>query len=128
MARGFNEHKERLAAIQGFGKTLAKRAAFVCEWCGGDTGLKPYDLAPDQEPAEETLALLCETCRGYAAGGKVDGAQVRALEGALWHALPLVAEGAARVLARTKADWALEAIEGSGLDEAFKADLRKYRG
>ncbi|MBC7545165.1 MAG: hypothetical protein H7338_20755 [Candidatus Sericytochromatia bacterium] len=127
MAKGFNEHKERLAAIQGFGKVLAKRAGFICEWCGGNEGLKPYDLAPEREVEEETLALLCEVCRGYAGGGRVDADQVRGYEGALWHALPLIAEGAARVLARTNADWAWEAIDGSGLDDTFKAALQKTR-
>jgi hypothetical protein len=127
MAKGFEAHKERLAAIQGFGKQLAKRAGFVCEWCGGDDNLRPYDLAPDEEPSEETLALLCGMCRGYADGGKVDGDSVRSYEGALWHPLPHVAQGAAKVLARVKDDWAWEAIDGSGLDDAFKAELQKTR-
>lgn len=128
MAKGYEQHKERLAAIGALGKTLAKRANFACEWCGGDQGLKAYDLAPEAEPSEDTLALLCERCRGYADGGKIDAGSVRSYEGALWHPLPRVAEGAARVLARLGADWAWEAIDGSGLDEAFKAELRRWRG
>jgi hypothetical protein len=127
VAKGYEQHKERLAAVQSFGKQLAKRAGFVCEWCGGDEGLRPYDLAPDEEPSEDTLALLCEMCRGYADGGKVDPDSVRSYEGALWHPLPLIAQGAAKVLARVSEDWAWEAIDGSGLDDGFKATLQKSR-
>jgi hypothetical protein len=127
MAKGYNQHKERLAEIQGFGKVLAKRAGFHCEWCGADAGLKPYDLAPDAEPADDTLALLCTTCTGYADGGRVEADHLRAYEGALWHQVPLIAEGAAKVLARANVDWAWEAIDGSGLDDAFKAALLKTR-
>ena len=127
MAKGYDAHQERLATIASYGKALAKRAAFVCEWCGGDEGLKPLDLAPEQEPTEESLALLCEVCRGYADGRKVDEGQVRSYEGALWHPLPLVAAGAARVLARLDRDWAWEAIDGSGLPDELKAELQQRR-
>lgn len=123
MAKGYDQHKERLATIQGFGKALAKRASFACEWCGDKDDLRPYDLAPDQEPEEETLALLCANCRRIADGGRFEADEVRELTGAVWHPIERIAQGAARVLARVDEDWAREAIDDSGLDENFKRSL-----
>lgn len=123
MAKGFEANKERQQAIAAFGKVLAKRAKFKCEWCEGDQDLRPTDLDPATEPSEATLALLCTSCRDLQAGKKPDLNRLRALSGAIWHAEPLVALGAARVLAASGEDWARQLVEDSLLDDATKADL-----
>ncbi len=123
MAKGFEANKERMALVASFGKALAKRAAFKCEWCGGAEELRPQDLDPAEEPSEATLALLCSNCRSLAAGKKGDLSGLRSLAGALWHAEPVVAAAAGRVLAHSGEDWAREAIEDSMLDEDVKTDI-----
>ena len=123
VAKGYEANQERLAAIASFGKLLAKRAGFKCEWCGSDQDLRPQDLAPAEEPDETTLALLCGNCRNLAAGKRAGLAGLRSLSGALWHAEPIVAAAAAKVLAESGEDWAREAIEDSYLDEDLKTDL-----
>ncbi len=123
MAKGYQANQERLAQIASFGKMLAKRAAFKCEWCGGNDDLKPQDLEPAEEPSEATLALLCANCRNLAGGKKADTSGLRSLLGAIWHPEPIVATAAAKVLAASGESWARDAIEDSMLDDAIKQNL-----
>ena len=124
MAKGRQDHQDHLEAVHTFGKSIGKRAGFRCEWCEGNDGLKLWEYHPDQEPAPENLALLCEPCRALASaksGG--DPHRFRSLHNALWSDIPAVAEGAAVVLARCREGWAREAIEESFIDEDLKARL-----
>lgn len=123
MTRGYDANKERQQAIAGFGKVLAKRAKFKCEWCEGDEDLRPLDLDPGAEPSEASLALLCGPCRELRPGKKSQGNRLRALSGAIWHPEPLVALGAAKLLAASGEDWARQLVEDSLLDEETKAEL-----
>lgn len=125
MAKGYESNKERQQAIAGFGKILAKRAGFKCEWCEGDQDVRPVDLDPTAEPSEATLALLCEPCRELRSAKKYDTARLRSLTGAVWHSEPLVALGAARILAASGEDWARQIVEDSLIDEDTKAELLK---
>lgn len=123
MAKGDQLHKEHLEAVNLFGKSISKRAGFRCEWCEGTDGLRLWEYRPDQEPAEESLALLCDSCRTLYCSKSSDTHQLRALRNALWSSVPAVAEGAAIVLARCKEPWAREAIEESFIDEELKQKL-----
>ena len=123
MAKGQRVHQEHLDAVSVFGKSIGKRAGFRCEWCAGDEGLRLWEYRPEQEPAAENLALLCETCRLLSAAKSADTHQCRPLRNALWSDVPAVAEGAAQVLARCREPWAREAIEESLIDEELKAKL-----
>ena len=123
MAKGYQANRERLELIGSLGKALAKRAGFRCEWCEGSSDLRPWDYRPEAEPAEEGLALLCGRCRELAGGGKADVNELRSLRNALWSQVPAVAEGVARVLARSREPWAREAIEDSFNDEELKRQL-----
>ena len=125
MAKGYQANRERQDAISTFGKAIGKRAGFKCEWCEGKDDLRVWDYQPDASPAMETLALLCQHCRGWADGGKVAPNELRSIRNALWSTVPAIAEGAARVLAQCKEPWAREAIEESFIDEAVKAEILK---
>jgi hypothetical protein len=123
MAKGYNTNKERLAAISHFGKHLAKRAGFACEWCSGKEDLRAWDYRPNSEPEESGLALLCSRCRELAGGVKGEENELRSIRNALWSDIPAVAEGAARVLARCRETWTREAIDESFIDDAVKQEL-----
>lgn len=125
MAKGYQANKERQEQIGALGKSLAKRAGFACEWCEGKEDLRPWDYRPDEEPSEETLALLCGRCREMADGRRGDLHELREIRNALWSPVPAVAEGVARVLAKSKEAWVREAIEESFIDEAVKVQLLK---
>jgi protein PhnA len=73
----------------------------------------------------ETLALLCQRCRGWADGRKASPDELRAIRNALWSDVPAIAEGAARVLAQCNEPWAREAIEESFIADAVKAEILK---
>ena len=123
MAKGYNANQEHLAEISRLGKELAKRAGFRCEWCGSKDELRPWDHAPDREPAPETLALLCGRCRELATGAAADPNELHTLRNALWSDIPAVAEGAALVLIRSRLPWVREAIEESMIEEVTKSRL-----
>jgi len=128
MAKGQQMHQEHRDAVQQFGKQVGKRAGFRCEWCEGNDGLKLWEYRPDQEPEQESLALLCEPCRELVTAKKPDPHRLRSIRNALWSNIPAVAEGAALVLARSNEPWAREAIEESFIDEELKAKLVKTSG
>jgi hypothetical protein len=123
MAKGDKLHKEHLDAVNLFGKSIAKRAGFRCEWCAGSDGLRLWEYQPDQDPSPENLALLCDDCRALYASKSGDPHRLRAVRNALWSDVPAVAEGAAIVLSRCREPWAREAIEESFIDEALKERL-----
>lgn len=123
MAKGYQANRERLEQIGLLGKALAKRAGFACEWCEGKDDLRPWDYRPEDDPSEETLALLCGRCRALAEGRRGDAHELRGIRNALWSQVPAVAEGAARVLATSREPWAREAIEESLIDETVKAEI-----
>jgi hypothetical protein len=123
MAKGFNAHRERQELVNSFGKTLGKRASFRCEWCDETDDLRVWDYRPKAEPSIETLALLCGACRELAEGKTGDEKRLHSLRNALWSNIPAIAEGAARVLARSRAVWVRDAIEESLIEEAVKREL-----
>jgi len=125
MAKGYQANRERLEEIASFGKLLAKRAGFACEWCAGKDDLRTWDYRPESDPSEETLALLCGRCRGLAEGGKGDPNELYAIRNALWSTVPAISEGAARVLAASRQPWVRDAIEESLIDEAVKREILK---
>jgi protein PhnA len=123
MAKGYQGNKERLEEIGSFGKAIGKRAGFKCEWCESKEDLRVWDYKPDAPPDMETLALLCQQCRGWANGRKASPDELRSIRNALWSNVASVAEGAAKVLVQCKESWAREAIEESFIDEEIKAEI-----
>jgi len=125
MAKGYQTNKERLSDISSFGKDIGKRAAFKCEWCESKDDLRIWDYRPDEQPGMESLALLCQRCRGWADGRKPGPNELHSIRNALWSNIPAVAEGAAIVLAKCKEPWIREAIEESFIDENLKIEILK---
>ena len=125
MAKGYQANRERQDDIGALGKAIGKRAGFKCEWCESKDDLRVWDYQPDASPAMETLALLCQQCRGWADGRRAAPDELRSIRNALWSDVPAIAEGAARVLAQCREPWAREAIEESFIDEAVKAEILK---
>jgi protein PhnA len=125
MAKGYLANKERQDEINASGKSIGKRAGFKCEWCEGKEDLRVWDYKPDESPAMETLALLCQRCRDWATGRKASSDELRSIRNALWSDVPAIAEGAARVLAHCKETWTREAIEESCIDEKIKVEILK---
>lgn len=127
MSKGYQANRERQDDIVNLGKTIGKRAGFKCEWCESKDDLRVWDYRPDASPSLETLALLCQRCRGWGDGRKAEPNELRSIRNALWSDVPAIAEGAAIVLAQCKESWAREAIEESFIDDAVKAEILKLK-
>jgi len=125
MAKGYQANIERRDELSTFGKAVGKRAGFKCEWCESKDDLRVWDYKPDAVLGMETLALLCQRCRDWAAGRKAGPDELRSIRNALWSDVPAIAEGAAMVLSQCKEPWAREAIEESFIDDAVKAGILK---
>jgi hypothetical protein len=123
MSKGHAAHRERSELVNSFGKTIGKRASFRCEWCDGTDDLRVWDYRPKDEPTLASLALLCSSCRSMAEGKAAEEKRLHSLRNALWSDIPAIAEGAARVLARSGAPWVREAIEESLIDDTVKREL-----
>jgi len=125
MAKGYQANRERIEAINSFGKEIGKRATFKCEWCESKDDLRIWDYRPDEQPDMVNLALLCQRCREWADGRKPAPNELRSIRNALWSNIPAVAEGAALVLAQCKETWIREAIEESFIDDTLKTEILK---
>lgn len=127
MAKGKEEHEARLAALQRFGKDLARRAKSKCELCetAGER-LTLYELPPvTREPDFDRCVLLCASCHEQASDPRRfrPGAHWRFLESQAWSLEPVVQVLAIRLLRRlaSREDWARVALESLDLDEATEA-------
>jgi protein PhnA len=125
MAKGYQGNKDRLDEIGSLGKAIGKRAGFKCEWCESRDEPRVWDYKPEAAPDMETLALLCQKCRNWAAGKKASSDELRSIRKALWSTVPAVAEGAAWILAQCGEPWAREAFEESFIDDAVKTAILK---
>lgn len=126
MAKGKEEHEARVAALNTFGKDLARRAKSKCELCerGGEK-LAIFEVPPvPREPDAGRCLLLCGDCADQAADSRRfrSGEQWRFLAGQAWNENPMVQVMAIRLLRRLQKsqDWAREALDGLFLDEEIE--------
>lgn len=127
MAKGREEHEARVAALNAFGKDLARRAKSKCELCerAGER-ISIYEVPPvSREPEFERCLLLCGDCLEQASEPKRfrPGEHWRVLAGQAWSENPMVQVMAVRLLRRQAAsqDWARSALGELYLDEDVEA-------
>ncbi len=128
MARGLDEHKARLDAVNALGRTLVRRSGSKCELCE-DSGvpLRPTEVTPVvEEPEVDEALFLCDPCKAAVTGGKLSGGRWRCLESVVWSDVRPVAVTAVR-LARRLADageaWAVDLLSGLYLDPDLEARI-----
>ncbi len=127
MARGKEEHAERLAALNAYGKDLARRAKSKCELCerAGES-LSIYEVPPvPRTPDFDRCLLLCGNCFEQASDPRRfrAGEHWRILAAQAWSEHPMVQVLAVRLLRRQAGAqaWAREALDGLFLDEETEA-------
>jgi protein PhnA len=127
MARGKEEHEARTAALNAFGKELARRAKSKCELCerGGEK-LSIFEVPPvPREPDLGRCLLLCGDCLSQAEDPRRfrAGDPWRFLAEQAWSGNPMVQVMAVRLLRRQAASphRAREALDGLFLDEATES-------
>jgi protein PhnA len=126
MAKGYEQHQERLRLLGLLGKPLARRSGRRCELCEAtQVALKPFEVPPvPSEPELERTLLLCQDCHLQIEDSRERfPARWRCLEGAVWSTEPAVQVMAVRLLkrlARSEA-WAAEALEAVDLEPEIVA-------
>ncbi len=127
MAKGREEHEARVAALNAFGKDLARRAKSKCELCeraGEKLGIFEVPPVP-RDPDPGRCLLLCAACTDQAGDPRrfQTGGQWRFLTGQAWSGNPMVQVMAVRLLRRLAGteDWAREALGDLFLEEEVEA-------
>ncbi len=127
MAKGKEVHEARQAALQSFGKDLARRARSRCELCerGGES-LGIFEVPPvPKEPDFDRCLMLCGDCATQAGEVRAfrPGPHWRFLAEQAWSGNALVQILSIRLLRRQSAreDWAREALETIDPDEDLLA-------
>jgi protein PhnA len=126
MAKGYDEHRERMARVNMLGKQLARRSHSRCELCGvSEVPLSIFEVPPEEdEPVAEKALFLCEACRD-----PIDNPRQftpdrwHFLTECVWSDIPAVQVMAVRLLRRLSKteSWAAAALEDLYLDEDIEA-------
>lgn len=122
MAKGYEEHQNRLRALSSFGKALARRSRSSCELCeASGVKLVVFEVAPiPEEPEYERCIFICQTCqKQIEKPKKMDPHHWRSLYGTVWSEVPAVQVMAVRLLRRLAPSevWAEELLEQLYLEE-----------
>jgi len=122
MAKGHEVHQQRMMALQGIGKDLARRAKSKCELTGAaGVPLRPYEVPPvAAEPDLDRTLLVSEACHEVLEYPKrLAGRGWQCLAEVVWSELPAVQVVAWRMLNELakREDWAREVLDGVFLDE-----------
>jgi protein PhnA len=121
MAKGYEVHQARAAALQRLGKDLARRAKSKCELTGASgVPLRAYEVPPvAAEPDLDRTLLLCEACHAVLEKpSTLRGRQWQILAETIWVDFPAAQVVAWRLLhhlGKTE-DWAREVIDEVFLD------------
>lgn len=127
MAKGYDDHKARLDAVNYFGKALAKRAKSKCELCSESTSLSVFEVPPvDDEPDIEICVLICQVCQEQVEKPKrMDANHWRCLSDTMWSEYPAVQVLAYRLLNRLDEDWARDLLDQLYLEEEVEVWARQ---
>lgn len=126
MARGLNEHKARIEAVNALGRTLVRRSGSKCELCeASGVSLRAVEVRPlVEEPEVDEALFLCDLCRDALEGGKLEGSRWRCLESVIWSDIRPVQVTAVRLMRRIAEGgeaWAVDVLSGLYLDPEVEA-------
>ena len=130
MAKGYDEHRERVARVNMLGKALARRSRAHCELCDASgVPLFVFEVPPElDDPTVDAALFLCEQCRSQIDTPRhFDAKRWRFLTESVWSELPAVQVMAVRLLRAISAqeEWAASALEDLYLDEEIEAWVAK---
>jgi protein PhnA len=126
MAKGYDTHQARAAALQSLGKDLARRAKSKCELTGvSGVPLRAYEIPPvPADPELDRTLLVSEACHAVLARPKsLSGQEWRCLAETVWAEMPAIQVVSWRLLSvlALKEDWAREVLDGVFLDPEVQA-------
>ena len=115
MASGYQQHMQRMEALEALGRNLVRRAHARCELCGSShCQLTAIEVPPLPEtPDIDHAIFLCELCRDAMAGKSLQPDYWHFLESVVWSDIPPVQMTAVRLCKRLEAQgvsWAAEIL------------------
>jgi hypothetical protein len=114
MAKGLHKHQAYQRAVQLLGKTLMRRSQRLCELSGETGQLVIYDLEePREEPSLEEVVHVSVAISECLKGGRLNPAELRCLETAVWSEHSPVRRATVQLLKRIDESWAREALESA---------------
>lgn len=129
MAKGLDQHRERLEALSLLGKDLTRRAGSKCELCeASGTKLLIHEVPPvPADPKLEHCIFICEACKEQIEKPKLrDPDHWRCLNTSAWSTEPAVQVAAVYMLNQLKDnDWANDLAETLYLNPEIEAWLQK---
>ena len=129
MAKGLDQHRQRLDALNNFGKDLARRAKSHCELCDTEgTKLVIHEVEPiPTEPDFDHCIMICDTCKEQLDNPKrIDPNHWRCLNASAWSEVPAVQVSAVRMLdSLNDHPWAAELREQLYLTPEIEAWIIK---
>lgn len=134
MAKGLDQHRERLEALALLGKDLTRRAGSKCELC--DTAgakLQIHEVPPvPTEPELEVCIFICETCKedidqlGRKSSRGLNPDHWRCLNTSAWSEVPAVQVMAVYLLKQLhETGWASDLMDSLYLDPDIEAWLER---
>ena len=127
MAKGFDEHKQRMDELAALGKGLARRSKSRCELGEATEGpLRPWEVPPvEGDPDLDATLLLCEPCvDGIEARTFQDDPRWRCLQTSAWSETSAAQVMAVRLVKRLAAldvAWAREFLENLYLEPEIES-------
>ncbi len=98
---------------------LAQRSSSTCELCGSNTGLRLYEVQPQDSRSEDNCILLCAKCEAQVSKKEeLDSNHWKVLSNSMWSEVPGVQVVAWRMLNRLRHEsWAAENLDMLYLDD-----------
>jgi len=98
---------------------LAQRSSNTCELCGSNTGLRLYEVQPQDSRSEDNCILLCAKCEAQVSKKEeLDSNHWKVLSETMWSEVPGVQVVAWRMLNRLRNEsWAVDNLDMLYLDD-----------
>jgi protein PhnA len=91
--------------LMSLNKELEKRSGSVCELCGSEEGLVPYEVPASPTSGVDSTILICNTCNEQIENPELmDSNHWRCLNDSMWSQVPAVQVMAWRLLSRLKSE------------------------
>jgi hypothetical protein len=121
MARGLQKHQDYKNALSLLGKTLLRRSQRKCELSEERGELVIYDLDdPKTDPSLEHILHVSPKIRDCLDGQKINPAEMRCLETAVWSEHNAIRRAAIILLKRLDESWARDALESAMMMDDFE--------
>ena len=115
----YDDNQERIATLNSFGKSLARRCKSCCELCASNGSLSIYEVPPVKDPDIDKCIMICDQCKEQLNDKKnINEHHWHCLNESAWSEIPAVQVVAWRLLKRLESEpWAQDLAEQLYLED-----------